>query len=169
MVTIKRWFRHAFMPPWRWRVIFPKSVLTAIEVAVRQSEAKHRGEIRFALENALSLGAVWHGLSARQRANEVFSNLRIWDTEENCGVLIYLMLADREVHIVADRGIAKHVPQIQWDAIAEVMRRHFLKGDFQSGSIEGIEQVTRLLTERFPATSDHKYNELPDRPVVIGK
>lgn len=169
MVKFKRWFRHAFMPPWRWRVIFPKSVLTAIEVAVRQSESQHRGQIRFAIENALAPSAVWQGLSARQRATQVFSNLRVWDTEENCGVLIYLMLADREVHIVADRGITKHVPQSEWNAIAEVMRQHFLKGDFQSGSIEGIEQITLLLADCFPSTSDRKYNELPDRPIIIKK
>jgi uncharacterized membrane protein len=169
MVRFKRWFRHAFMPPWRWRVIFPKSVLAAIEIAVRQSESRHRGEIRFAIENALAPGSVWQGLSARQRATQVFSNLRVWDTEENCGVLIYLMLADREVHIVADRGIAQHVPQSEWNAIAEVMRQHFLKGDFQSGSIEGIERITTLLASRFPSASGHKYNELPDRPVIIKK
>lgn len=156
------------MPPWRWRVIFPKSVLNAIEVAVRQSESQHRGEIRFAIENALAPGSVWQGLSARQRATQVFSNLGVWDTEENCGVLIYLMLADKEVHIVADRGLSKQVPQAEWNAIAEVMRRHFLKGDFQSGSIEGIEQITRLLADKFPANTS-RVNELPDRPVVIRK
>jgi uncharacterized membrane protein len=157
------------MPPWRWRVVFPKPVLTAIEIAIRQSEYQHRGEIRFAVENALAPGGVWRGLSARQRATEVFSTLGVWDTEENCGVLIYLMLADKEVHIIADRGITKRVPQAEWDAIAAIMRQHFLKGDFQSGSIEGIEQITMLLVEHFPSTTDHKYNELPDRPVIIRK
>ncbi|SJM94801.1 TPM domain-containing protein [Crenothrix polyspora] len=166
-MVIKRWLRHAFMPPWRWRIIFPKAVLSAIEMTIRQSEAQHRGEIRFAIENALAPGLVWKGLSARQRATEVFSNLRVWDTAENCGVLIYLMLADKEVHIIADRGITQQVLQNEWDAIAEGMRQYFLKGDFQSGSIDGIEQITLLLAHRFPAGADHKYNELPDRPVII--
>ena len=116
MVNIKRWFRHAFMPPWRWRMLFPKTALADIEKAVKHSEHQHSAELRFAVENALALGQVWRGVSARQRAIEVFSNLQVWDTEQNSGVLIYLLLADREVHIVADRGIAKRVEQVEWDA-----------------------------------------------------
>lgn len=166
MVKFKRWFRHAFIPPWRWRVAFPKDVLSAIEVAVKQSEHQHRGEIRFAVENALPPLRVCHGVSARQRSTEVFSTLRVWDTEENCGVLIYLLLADREVHIMADRGIHKLVAQSEWDRIAENMRQHFVKGDFKQGSIEGIASITQLLADRFPAI-ESRINELPDRPVII--
>jgi uncharacterized membrane protein len=167
MVRFKRWFRHAFLPPWRWQLLFSKNVLTAIEVAVRQSEAHHRGEIRFAIENALPPSRVWHGVSAWHRATEVFSNLRIWDTEDNCGVLIYVLVADRQVHIVADRGIHKHVQQAEWDAIASTMSKHYIQGDFQRGSIEGIAQITALLSDKFPATGDKLINELPDRPVII--
>jgi uncharacterized membrane protein len=168
MVNIKRWFRHAFLPPWRWRIIFSKDVLATIEAAITQSESRHRGEIRFALENALPPIRVCQGVSARQRATEVFSNLRVWDTEENCGVLIYLMIADREVHIVADRGIHKLVPQSEWDAIAELMRQHFIKGNYKNGAIEGIERITQLLADRFPADEDNR-NELPNKPVFIRK
>ena len=111
MVNIKRWFRHAFMPPWRWRVLFPQRTMLDIEEAIKHSEHQHRGELRFAVENALSLDKVWNGISARQRAVEIFSDLRVWDTAENSGVLIYVSVADREVHIVADRGIAERVEQ----------------------------------------------------------
>lgn len=166
MVNIKRWFRHAFMPPWRWRMLFPKIVLGDIEKAIKHSEHQHGGEIRFAVENALTLGQVWRGISARQRAIEVFSNLRVWDTEENSGVLIYLLLADREVHIVADRGITRCVAQAEWDAIAETMQKEFLSGDFLRGSLQGIERITMLLATHFPSGADNP-NELSNKPIII--
>jgi len=91
MVAIKRWFFHTFMPPWRWRLAFPAAVLKDIEMAVKQSERRHRGELRFAVENALAPAWVWRGTSARQRATEVFFKFTGVDTEENSGVLIYLL------------------------------------------------------------------------------
>ncbi|MGZ5051892.1 MAG: TPM domain-containing protein [Methylobacter sp.] len=168
MVNIKRWLRHAFMPPWRWRVLFSKKVLDEMENAIKQSERRHRGELCFAVENALELSQVWRGLSARQRAIDVFSNLRVWDTEENSGVLIYLLLADREIHIVADRGITKRVQQAEWDAVAEDMQKAFERGDFLLGILEGIERVTQLLAAHFPSVVG-KGNELPDKPVIINR
>jgi len=167
MVNIKRWFRHAFMPPWRWHVLFSKKVLGDIEKAVKHSEYQHGGELRFAVENALPLSQVWRGVSARQRALEVFSNLRVWDTEENSGVLIYLSLADREVHIIADRGIAKCVAQVEWDVIAKAMQEEFRRGDFLKGSLQGIERITRLLAACFPPAADNP-DELSNEPVFIG-
>jgi uncharacterized membrane protein len=166
MVNIKRWLIHTFMPPWRWRVAFPAALLGDIETAVKQSEHQHRGEIRFAVENALAPRWVWQGMPARQRATEVFSNLRVWDTEENSGVLIYLLLADREVHIVADRGIAGRVPQAEWDAIAQTMRKEFSRGDFRGGAIEGIERISKILATHFPA-GGHNPDELSNQPVIV--
>jgi len=168
MVNIKRWLLHAFMPPWRWRTDFPSAVLHDIEQAVKQSELRHRGEIRFAIENALAPARAWHGMTARQRATEVFSNLRVWDTEENSGVLIYLELADREVHIVADRGIVKRVSQSEWDAVAQAMQQEFRQGDFRRGSLEGIERITVLLATHFPPNADNP-NELSNKPVIVRK
>jgi uncharacterized membrane protein len=166
MVNIKRWFRHAFMLPWRWRMLFPKEVLGSIEQTIKHSEHQHSAELRFAVENTLALGRVWRGVSARQRAIEVFSNLQVWDTEQNSGVLIYLLLADREVHIVADRGIAKRVAQVEWDDIARAMQREFLRGDFLSGSLQGIERITALLATHFPPGADNP-DELSNKPVII--
>jgi uncharacterized membrane protein len=166
MVAIKRWFAHVFIPPWRWRLAFPKAVLKAIENAVKQSERQHRGELRFAVENALAPMWVWRGLTARQRATQVFSDLRVWDTEENSGVLIYLLLADKEVHIVADRGIAGRVTQTEWDEIAHAMQKAFRRGDFRNGSLEGIERITRILAAHFPPDADNP-NELSNKPVII--
>jgi uncharacterized membrane protein len=166
MVNIKRWFIHAFMPPWRWRMAFPASLLDEIEMSVQQSESLNRGELRFAVENALAPAWVWHGISARQRATEVFSNLRVWDTEENSGVLIYLLLADREVHIVADRGIARLVPQAEWDTIAEAMQKEFHRSDFRRGALEGIERITKILATHFPSGAVNP-NELSNTPVIV--
>jgi uncharacterized membrane protein len=166
MVKIKRWLIHTFMPPWRWRLAFPAAVLKDIEMAVKQSERQHRGELRFAIENTLAPSWVWRGMSARQRAADLFSNLRVWDTEENSGVLIYLLLADKEVHIVADRGIARRVPQIDWDAVAQAMQKAFRLGDFRRGSLEGIERITIMLATHFPPEADNP-NELANKPVIV--
>jgi uncharacterized membrane protein len=166
MVNIKRWFKHACMPPWRWRMAFPAAVLNDIEAAVHRSERLHRGELRFAVENALAPAWVWRGLSARQRAEEVFSNLGVWDTEENSGVLIYLLLADHEVHIVADRGIVRRVPQAEWDAVAQAMQKAFHRGDFRGGSLEGIQRISEILAAHFPS-GEHNPDELSNKPVIL--
>jgi uncharacterized membrane protein len=166
MVKLSRWLKHAFMPPWCWRLSFPVDVLNDIEKAVKHSESQHSGELRFVIENALAPGWVWHGMTARHRATEVFSNLRVWDTEENSGVLIYIQLADREVHILADRGIHKRVDQSEWNRIAQIIQNEFHQGNFRQGSLQGIEEITRLLMTHFPANSDNA-NELPNRPIII--
>jgi hypothetical protein len=106
VLRIKRWFKHLFMPPWAWRRAFPPATLDAIEAAIRASETTHGGEIRFAIENSLPSALIRRDMSGRERAIEIFSNLRVWDTEHNSGVLIYLLLADHDIEIVADRGIA---------------------------------------------------------------
>jgi TPM domain len=129
MVKLSRWLKHTFMPPWCWRLSFPADVLNDIEKAVKQSESQHSGELRFAIENSLAPGWVWHGMAARHRAAQVFSNLRVWDTEENSGVLIYVQLADREVHILADRGINKRV-QLNGIELPNLSKQNFIKSGF---------------------------------------
>jgi uncharacterized membrane protein len=168
MVNITRGLIHSLIPPWRWRLAFSGALLKEIENAIAQSERRHRGELRFVVENALPSWSVWHGLQPRERALEVFSNLRIWDTEENSGVLIYLLLADREVHIVADRGIAERVEQSEWDGVAEAMQTAFRQGDFRRGSLTGIERITDILARHFPAAGENP-DEMDDRPVIITK
>ncbi len=168
MVNVKRWLIHALMPPWRWRLAFPESLINEIESAVKQSERQHRGELRFAIENTLPFAWVSRDMAAYERALDVFSNLRVWDTEENSGVLIYLLLADHEVHIIADRGIAKRVDQSAWNEIAQTMQAAFRQGDFRRGSLAGIEKITALLATHFPANRDNR-NELTDRPAIIKK
>lgn len=145
---------------------FPKSTLTAIETAVREAESGHRGELRFAIEASLDPHPLWSGQTARERALDVFSMLRVWDTEHDNGVLIYVLLADRAVEIVADRGIARRVAQSEWDAICAGMREAYARGDYETGSIHGIRAIGEVLAKHFPASATGR-NELPDRPVVL--
>ena len=166
MVNLGRWFKHLFMPPWAWRRAFPQATLDAIEAAIRQSEARHNGEIRFAIETSLAPARVWRGISGRDRAIEVFADLRVWDTEHNSGVLIYLLLADHDIEIVADRGIAAQVEQSAWNTVAQAMEAAFRQGEFERGVLLGIEQVSELLATFVPPL-DRNPNELANRPVIV--
>ncbi len=166
MVNIKRWLRHCFSIKWGWRQRFPVATLSSIERAVADSERLHRGELCFVIENAMPGEKVWRGLSAFQRALEVFAEQGVWDTEENTGVLIYLCLADREVHILADRGVNRCVQAGQWERIVEVMQNEFRHNRFQQGALLGVAQVTDILVKHFPA-GDANQNELPNSPAVI--
>jgi uncharacterized membrane protein len=166
MVNFKRWFRHLFMPPWSWRRAFPQATLDAIEAAIKSSETTHGGEIRFAIENSLPGTLVRRGMSGRERAIEMFSNLRVWDTEHNSGVLVYLLLADRDIEIVADRGIAARVAPAVWEQVAQTMEAAFRQGDFEHGVLAGIETIGALLAAHFPPTGNNP-DELANRPVIL--
>ena len=166
MVNIRRWLRHLFMPPWAWRRAFPQATLDAIETAIRESEARHSGEIRFAIENSLPASWVWRGRTGRKRALEVFSFLRVWDTEHNSGVLVYLLMADHDIEIIADRGIAARVDASAWEEVAQTMEAAFRQGKFADGVLEGIRQISTLLAAHFPPGKRNP-DELPDRPVIV--
>ncbi len=168
MVKLKRVLRHLFAPPWAWRRAFPQATLDAIEAAIRASERRHGGEIRFAIENSLPLAWTWRDASGRTRAIDVFSGLRVWDTEANTGVLIYLLLADRDIEIVADRGIAARVTSADWEEIARGMESAFRHGDFERGALAGIAEVDALLAAHCPP-SVHNRDELDNRPAILGR
>ncbi|MEK6695750.1 MAG: TPM domain-containing protein [Candidatus Deferrimicrobiota bacterium] len=165
-MSMKRIARHLMVTKWRINRAFPVDTLVAIDRAIKASEATHRGEIRFVVEGALDTAPLLRGQTARERAIDVFSQLRIWDTERNNGVLIYLLLADRDVEIVADRGIDAKVGPEEWERICRKMEAAFRQGDFEEGVIDGIQKVTRHLSEHFPPIGDDR-NELPDTPVVL--
>ena len=148
------------------RRVLPMRAMNAIENAIRTTEAKHAGQIRFAIEAALELAPLLAGQTAQQRSIEVFSRLRVWDTEHNNGVLIYLLLADRDVEIVADRGIHVKLGKEVWEAICREMEAAFRAGHFEAGVLAGIHAVGEHLSRHFPARSG-KANEMPDRPVVL--
>jgi len=140
--------------------------MSRIEAAIHQSESLHSGELRFAVEAGLDLPDLLSGTSAHERALQIFSQLRIWDTEHNSGVLIYLLLADNRVEIVADRGIHARVGTARWASICDAMQQKFRTNEFESGVLEGIVAITALLQQHFPAQRDN-LNELPDHPVII--
>lgn len=163
---LQRLARHLITEHWSVSRVFPEHAMAAIEQAIATSEKKHSGEIRFAVEASLSLVAVSKGLSPRARALEVFSRLRVWDTENNNGVLIYLLLADRDVEIIADRGIHGKVGEVAWQKICSKMEEAFRSGDFTRGVELGIREISALLEQHFPAREQDR-NELSDKPVVI--
>jgi uncharacterized membrane protein len=137
-----------------------------IEQAIAAGERMHGGQLRFVVESALPMGQVVRGETPRERALEVFSRLRIWDTEENCGVMIYVLLADRGVEIVADRGIHRKVGDETWQAICRAMEAAFRERRFTEGAVDGIDAINALLAQHFPRTSTGP-NELPDQPVML--
>lgn len=163
---MKRIARHLMASRWTVKRAFPQDALMAIDKAIKASDAAHRGEIRFAVEGALHVEPLLRGQTARERAIDVFSQLRIWDTEHNNGILIYLLLADRDVEIVADRGIDAKVGPEEWERICRNMEAAFRRADFEGGVVGGIQEVTRHLAQHFPPIGDDR-NELPDKPVVL--
>jgi uncharacterized protein len=164
-----RLLRHLAEPHWRTRLRFPTAALDAIEQAVGRAERSHAGQIRFMIETALPPLHIFHDVSARARALELFSVMRVWDTEHNNGVLIYVQLADRSVEIVADRGIAARVGADEWQGVCRLMEEHFRAGGFQSGAVAGVDAVGALLSRHFPPAAGLTFagNELPDRPTLL--
>lgn len=165
-MNIKRIMRHLSSGNASVRRAFPSRTLDAIERAIRATETQHDGQICFAVEASLELVPLLAGQTAQQRAIEVFSKLRVWDTEHNNGVLIYLLLADRDIEIVADRGIHAKLGSEVWEAICREMEAAFRERHFEAGVLAGIHTVGEHLSRIFPARSG-KPNEMPDRPVVL--
>ena len=139
--------------------------LQRLEARVHASETRHSGEIRLCVEAGLPLSYLWQGLGARERAVTMFGKLRVWDTEANNGVLIYLLLAEHAIEIVADRGLTRHIPAAQWQAIVAGMREPFRAGRYEDGLNAAVDAVDALLAAHFPlASSAPNPNELPNRP-----
>ena len=165
-MNFKRLIKHLATPPWFLRRAFTPAGLAAIEAAIADSEARHLGQIRFAIEDTLDWPALWRGKSARASAIEVFSSLRVWDTEQNNGVLIYLLLADRDVEIVADRGIHRLAGEAAWEEICRSMEGDLRAGDYERGVVRGIEAISAVLIAHYPRR-EAGANELPDAPIVL--
>ncbi|GAB3277335.1 TPM domain-containing protein [Parahaliea aestuarii] len=162
----KRWLRNLLTTRWSLRRHFPKAVLDSIEQAIAASERRHSGELRFAVECSMDLASLARGHTARERAIEAFSRLHVWDTEANNGVLIYLLLSEKDIEIVADRGFNGKVSSEQWQAICTGMEQAFAEGRYQQGTIAGVEAVCAIIREHFPPDESDQ-NELPNKPVVL--
>ncbi len=163
-----RFFRHRFWDEADVRRVLPPAALARLSARVTESELRHAGEIRLCVEASLPISYLWRGLTARQRALAQFGKLRVWDTEHNNGVLIYLLLAEHAIEIVADRGLNRRVSAAQWQAVIDGLRQSLRGGQFEQGLVEAIRAVEALLAEHFPPEPGAPpRNELPDAVVVL--
>lgn len=165
-MDLRRFWRHVVMTPWMSSRSFPSSTLDAIQEAVAAGEKSHRGEVRLVVEAELTSAQLWNAMSSRDRAIEVFSMTRVWNTEENTGVLVYVLLADHKVEIVADRGIQARVSAQEWRDICRGMEAAFREGRFEAGALAGVGAISSLLAQHFPSQGTNP-NELPDRPLLL--
>jgi uncharacterized membrane protein len=146
---------------------FPSHALTAIEEAIAASEKTHRAEIRVAIEVALDVRCLLRVRSARERALEVFAELGVWNTRERNGVLIYVLLAERDVEIIADSGFEGRIEESEWLRVCTLIEREFAAGRWRDGVLRGVEAVSALLAREFPGAGPSNPNEQRNRPAVL--
>jgi len=165
-MALPRTLRHLFALRTTTRRRFTAAALESIEAAIGAAEASSSGEIRFVVETALELPEVWSGMAPRERALQVFSDLHLWNTELRNGVLIYVLMADHDVEIIADRGAAGLIAQEDWEGVCRAMETQFRAGQFAAGAVAAVEAVGRLLERHFPARGRNR-DELPNQPVLL--
>ena len=162
-----RILRHRWLDEADTRKAIPPDLLQRLAQRVHASEMRHTGQIRIYVEAGLPMSYLWRGATARQRAVTLFGKLRVWDKEHNNGVLIYLLLAERAIEIVADRGVDRHVAPEEWKAIVARMSAAFREERIEDGLTQALEEVSALLVQYFPlANGEANRNELPDEPVL---
>ena len=165
MGRLSRLLKHRWFDETDIRRALPPDALARIEARVTASEQRHSGEIRVSVEAGLPLSYLWKNLHPRDRAIMLFGKLRVWDTEHNNGVLIYLLLAEHAIEIVADRGLNQHVSPAQWQALIAPMRAAFAQGRFEDGLLQAIDAIDGLLAQHFAlAPGQANPDELPNRP-----
>ena len=167
MARLQRLLTNLFGPWFAMRRRFPEPLLEEMTAAIADGERSHLGEVRFAVESRLSPWTVLEGVDAALRARQVFGQLQVWDTEHNTGVLFYVLMAEKRIEIVADRGIARCVAQSEWDEICAGMRDNYASGRWRQGSLAGIAAAHALLRRHFPIDGRENPDELPDRPVLL--
>ncbi len=166
--TLQRIFKHRWLDAAEVRRVVPPTLLERLEHRVRASEQRHTGEIRIVVESGLPLSYLWRNATARARAVMLFSKLRVWDTEHNNGVLVYLLLADRSIELVADRGLNQRVPAAAWQAMVAKLGTALHAGQFEEGLTQALEEVSAVLVQHFPLHTPHlRRNELPDAPLLL--
>ena len=165
---LARIWRHRWLDRAEVQRALPPDLLERLAGRVGASERRHSGEVRICVEAGLPNSYLWRDATARDRAVAMFGKLRVWDTENNNGVLIYLLLAEHAIEVVADRGIARKVGVQDWSAMTQRMGAAFREGRFEDGLTQALAEVSALLVEHFPlAPGEPDGNELPDAPVVI--
>ncbi|MGO4379821.1 TPM domain-containing protein [Pseudoduganella sp. RAF19] len=163
---IRRALRHTFTSTSLGKRAFPPDTLKAIQQAITQGEQRHRAEVRLIVEAALSASHAFHNLANRERARMLFAQYGVWDTEENCGVLIYVNIAERAVDIVADRHVGRLIADTEWQTICSTMTQGFAQGEFHNSTLSALEQLNTLLARHYPAGGSRP-NQLPDEAVIL--
>ena len=166
MHTLSRLFKHWFTTSAAGRKAFPEATLKAIETAIADGERLHRAEVRLIVEPALATHMLWQHTTSRQRAIELFSHHRIWDTEENCGVLVDLNLADHQVEIVADRAVGRLVSRADWNTVCQTMTRGFARGAYHASVVDAMAQLNALLEAQMP-DDGARANQLSNKPMML--
>jgi TPM domain len=169
MPNWQRWWRHLWLDTDDVRRTLPSAVLQRLETHVQRSETRHRGELRLCVEGGLGWAGLRADVHTHARAVALFSQLRVWDTEHNNGVLIYLCLAERRIEILADRGISSQVDPAVWQAMVQSLSGHFKLGNFEAGLMETIDQVGQWMKQLYPVCDRHpdNPNELPNAVVIL--
>ncbi len=164
--TVRRMLRHLWLDESDTRKAIPADLVQRLAQRVAASEKRHTGEVRIYVEPGLPMSYIVRGATPRERAIAMFAKLRVWDTEQNNGVLIYLLLAEHAIEIVADRGLSNRVPKEAWQQIVSRMGSAFSEHRFEDGLTQALSEVSALLVEHFPVTPDvPNANQLPDEPV----
>jgi uncharacterized membrane protein len=164
---LQRILKHRWLDEADTRRAIPPDVMQRLAQHVAEGEKRHTGEVRIYVEAGLPFSYLWRDATARERAIAMFGKLGVWDTEQNNGVLIYLLLAEHAIEVVADRGVSRHVSPAQWQEIVRHMSAAFRAGQYEQGLVQAVDEVTALLVKHFPATPGApNANELPDQPVL---
>jgi len=163
---LPRLLKHRLLDEGDARRMLGKDALARIEERVAASEKRHSGEIRVVVEAGLPFSYLRRAATPRDRAVTLFGKLGVWDTERNNGVLIYLLLAEHAIEIVADRGLNRVVAATEWAEIAATMQSAFKSGEFETGLLRAVDAVDALLVRHFAARpGEVDVNELPDTPL----
>ena len=165
-MDLARFWKHVRMTPLAAARCFPDATLDALQREIAAAERTHGGEVVFVVESELTTAQLWRGLTSRERAREVFAQQGVWNTEENNGVLLYVLLAEHHVEIVADRGIDARVAPGAWRAICDDIDRCFRDGRYRDGAVAGVRAISALLAAHFPASAERR-NQLGDRPLMM--
>jgi uncharacterized membrane protein len=164
---LQRILKHRWHDEADTRRAIPPALLERLTAHVADSERRHTGEIRIYVEAGLPMSYLWRDATPRERAIAMFGKLGVWDTEQNNGVLVYLLLAERAIEIVADRGLSRHVSDAEWQRIVHGMGAAFGAGRYEEGLVAAIAAVDAVLVRHFPASAGSANpNELPDAPVL---
>jgi hypothetical protein len=162
-----RWLYHMWIGPMHVRAVFTREAFLRIEQTIAQGEREHHAELRFAAESSLGTSELWREVNARQRAVDVFSTLRIWDTHDNNGVLVYLLWADHAIEIVADRGATARVDPAVWESACAQFTNACRDGRHVEGVISAIDTINQALARAFPSEGIDSPDELPNEPLIL--